>query len=186
MECRTWPPRCGSSRSTPNLAMPMLRSTACCGSGRKARTPGRSGTRSTTGCDRGHDASLGSRERRTMLLTIGFAVTAEDVRDFQLRAIHRAQRLEGLGWCGLDLHRNRARQQVQRVRCGADFAGCNAEIFCCRGQAAMAEQQLNGTDVGARFKQVNGESVTQRMRCDGFGDFANAVGLLARLLNCVS
>src|SRR6266478_280158 len=79
-----------------------------------------------THLDRGHDASLGRRERRTMLLTIGFAVAAEDVRDFQLRAIHRARRLEGLGWCGLDLHRNRARQQVQRARCGADFAGRNA------------------------------------------------------------
>ncbi len=39
MECRTWPPRCGRSRSTPNPAMPMPRSTACCGSGRRARSP---------------------------------------------------------------------------------------------------------------------------------------------------
>ena len=36
--------------STPNLAIPMRRSTPCCGSGRKARPPGLSGTRSTTGC----------------------------------------------------------------------------------------------------------------------------------------
>src|SRR6266403_2301534 len=100
-----------------------------------------------THLDRGHDASLGSRERPIMLLTIGFAVATEDVRHFQLRAIHCARWLEGLGWCGLDLHRNRARQQVQRAGCGADFAGRNAEIFCCRGQAAMSEQQLNGTVV---------------------------------------
>src|SRR3981081_4401823 len=50
-----------------------------------------------THLDRGHDASLGRRERPIMLLTIGFAVAAEDVRPFQLRAIHRARRLEMLG-----------------------------------------------------------------------------------------
>src|SRR6266550_3789845 len=43
-----------------------------------------------THLDRGHDASLGRRERPIMLLTIGVAVAAEDVRHFQLRAIHRA------------------------------------------------------------------------------------------------
>ena len=53
--------------------------------------------------DRGHDAPLRGRERSTMLLTIGFAVAAEDVRHFELRAIHRARRSEVLGWCGLGL-----------------------------------------------------------------------------------
>jgi hypothetical protein len=43
----------------------------------------------STHLDRGHGAPLGSRERRTMLLTIGFAVAAEYIRHFQLRAIHR-------------------------------------------------------------------------------------------------
>jgi hypothetical protein len=56
-----------------------------------------------THLDRGHDASLGRGERPIMLLTIGFAVAAEDVRHFQLRAIHRARRLEVLGCFGLDL-----------------------------------------------------------------------------------
>ena len=65
-----------------------------------------------------------------MLLTIGFAVAAEDVRHLQLGAIHRAQRLEVLGWFGLNLHRDRTRQQIQRTRCRADFAGRYAEIFC--------------------------------------------------------
>ena len=96
-----------------------------------------------------------------MLFAIGFAVAAEDVRYFQLRAIHRARWLEVLGWCGLDLHRNRARQQIQRARCRADFAGRDAEIFCCGRQAAMAKQQLDGANISARFKQVNRESVTQ-------------------------
>src|SRR5437016_11365504 len=35
-----------------------------------------------THLDRGHDASLGRRERPIVLLTIGFAVAAEDVRHF--------------------------------------------------------------------------------------------------------
>src|SRR5260370_7208485 len=64
-----------------------------------------------THLDRGHDASLGSRERPVMLLPIGFAVATEDVRHFQLWAIHRARRLEVLGWCGLDLHPNSTRHQ---------------------------------------------------------------------------
>src|SRR6266576_4089820 len=121
-----------------------------------------------------------------MLLTIGFAVAAEDVRHFQLRAIHRARRLEVLGWFGLDLDRDRTRQQIQRTRCRADFASRYAEIFCSSGQTAMAEQQLNGTNIGALFQQVNRKSVSKRMGCDRFRNLANTVGLLALILNRVS
>ena len=39
--------------------------------------------------DRGHDAPLRGGHRRAMLLAIGFAVAAEDIRHFQLRALHR-------------------------------------------------------------------------------------------------
>src|SRR5258708_20871141 len=101
-------------------------------------------SRGATHLDRGHDASLGSRERPIMPLTVGFAVAAEDVRYFQLRAIHRARWLEVLGWCGLDLHRNRAKQQIQRARCRADFAGRDAEIFSCGRQASLAMQPPHG------------------------------------------
>ena len=38
--------------------------------------------------DRGHDAALRRRERSAMLMTIGFAVAAEHIRHFELRAIH--------------------------------------------------------------------------------------------------
>src|SRR5882724_4243352 len=38
--------------------------------------------------DRGYDTPLCGGERRTMLLTIGFTIAAEDVRHFQLGAIH--------------------------------------------------------------------------------------------------
>jgi hypothetical protein len=43
---------------------------------------------SATHLDRGHDAPLCRGERPVMLFTIGFAVAAENVRHFQLRAIH--------------------------------------------------------------------------------------------------
>jgi hypothetical protein len=38
--------------------------------------------------DRGHDAPLRCGHRRAVLSPIGFAVTAEDIRHFQLGAIH--------------------------------------------------------------------------------------------------
>src|SRR6516164_5728259 len=93
-----------------------------------------------THLDRSHDTPLSCRERPIMLLTIGFAVAAEDVRHFQLRAIHRARRLEVFGWFRLDLRRNRTRQQVQGARCRADLAGGDAQIFCGSREAGMAEQ----------------------------------------------
>src|ERR1017187_7370780 len=78
-----------------------------------------------------------------------------------------------LGWSGLDLHGNRARQQNKWARCRAHLAGRDAKIFCCGCQAAMAKQQLDGANIGARFQQVNRKGVTQGMRCDRFRDFAN-------------
>jgi hypothetical protein len=99
--------------------------------------------------DRGHDALLCRSERRTIGLSIGSTIAAEDVRHFQLGAIHGAQQLED-GWrCGLDLQGNRVRQQIERARRRAYFAGRDAEIFCGGGQAPMSEEQLNGADVGA-------------------------------------
>ena len=52
----------------------------------------------TTHLDRGHDTPLGSGKRPIMLLAIGFAVAAEDVRHFQLWAIHEAVRSVGMVW----------------------------------------------------------------------------------------
>lgn len=47
-----------------------------------------------THLNRGHDTSLRRRKRPIMLLPIGFAVAAENVRHFPLRAVHHAQRLD--------------------------------------------------------------------------------------------
>jgi hypothetical protein len=59
--------------------------------------------------DSGQDAPLCGGQRRAMLFTIGFAVATEDVRHFQLRAIHGGRWLEMLGSSGLDLPGSRAR-----------------------------------------------------------------------------
>lgn len=93
----------------------------------------------STHLDRGHDTPLRSGERRTMLTTIGFTIAAKDVRHFQLGAIHPSQRLEMLRWGGFGLHANRTRQQIERARCRAHFAGCDLEIFCSRRQTAMTK-----------------------------------------------
>jgi hypothetical protein len=139
----------------------------------------------TTHLDGGHDASLCSRERPFMLLTIGFAVAAEDVRHFPLRALHRSGRSEGLGWCGLHLHRNRARQQIQGARGGADFVARHEQVLRGCGQTAMPEQELNLADVGALFKQVDGKRVAHGMGRDGFWNSGNQTSLPALGRNCV-
>ena len=130
----------------------------------------------STHLDRGHDAPLSGEKRRSMLLTIGFTVAAEDVRHFQFRAIQGARRLEDLRRSRLDLHRNRARQQIQWARCRAHFAGRDVQIFCGCLQAAMAEQELNLANVGAPFKQVTCKGMPHGMRCDRFRNFGNAAG----------
>jgi hypothetical protein len=43
----------------------------------------------------------------------------------------------------------------------------------------MAEQQLDGADVGTRFQQVDGKGMSQRMRRDRFANATKAMGLLA-------
>ena len=44
------------------------------------------------------------------------------------------------------------RQQVQRAGRRADLAGRDAQVLGSGGKAAVAEQQLNGPDVGARLE----------------------------------
>ena len=74
---------------------------------------------------------------------------------------------------------NRMREQIQRAGGGADLGGGNAQIAGGGSQAAMAEQELDSTDVGALLEKVNGKCVAQRMRRDGFGNLASGVGFLA-------
>jgi hypothetical protein len=47
----------------------------------------------------------------------------------------------------------------------------------------MTQEQLNGTHVGARFQQMNGEGVPKAVGRDRFGNAAALVGLLAGVLH---
>ena len=105
-----------------------------------------------THLDSGHDAPLSHRHRRAMLLSIRFSVAAEDIRHFQLGTIHAAQRSEVLRWGRRGCNRNWTREQVQRTGGGAYFAGSDAQVTGGGGQAAMAQQQLDGAHVSSGFQ----------------------------------
>ena len=47
----------------------------------------------------------------------------------------------------------------------------------------MAEQQLDGTHVGAGFKEMDGKGVTKQMRSNRFGNAAASMGLLTGLFH---
>src|SRR5437588_12053776 len=73
--------------------------------------------------DRGHDVSLRRRERRTMLVAIGFTIAAEDVRHFERGAIHVPPRREERWRGGLALERTRVGSASAQGRSGDRFAG---------------------------------------------------------------
>ena len=47
----------------------------------------------------------------------------------------------------------------------------------------MAQQQLNGADIGSGFEQVNGKGVPQTVRCSRLGNGTTAAGFLTGLLH---
>jgi hypothetical protein len=47
----------------------------------------------------------------------------------------------------------------------------------------MSKKQLNGPDVGALLQKVHGKCMSQGVRGDGLGDFADTVGFLALALH---
>jgi hypothetical protein len=53
------------------------------------------------------------------------------------------------------------REQIKRAGGGADLGGGNAQIAGGGSQAAMAEQELDSTDVGAQLEKVNGKCYAQ-------------------------
>ena len=105
-----------------------------------------------------------------MLLSIGFAVAAEDIRHFQLRAIHGLPLRSTGAVAGLGSAQTGLRQKIEWTGGRADLAGGDPQIPGGGRQAAVAEQQLNGPDIGARFQQVNGECVSKRVRCNRLAD----------------
>ena len=47
----------------------------------------------------------------------------------------------------------------------------------------MSKKQLNGANVGALLQEVDSKGMSQGVRGDGLGDFANTVGFLALALH---
>ena len=52
------------------------------------------------------------------------------------------------------------RQQVQWAGRRADLAGSDAQVLCGGGEAAMAEEELNGPQIGTGFEEMDGKCVT--------------------------
>ena len=99
--------------------------------------------------DRGHDASLGGRQRGTGCGTIGVAVAAEDIRHLQRRTIHERASTGGRG--GAIGRWRRMWKQVERARGRTDLRRGDPQIAGGGLETAMAEEQLNRAQVGAGF-----------------------------------
>jgi hypothetical protein len=54
--------------------------------------------------------------------------------------------------CGLGLNRNGTREKIKWARRRTHFAGGDPEIASGSCQAAVTEQQLNGTDIRSGFE----------------------------------
>src|ERR1700722_19228786 len=83
----------------------------------------------------------------------------------------------------LAFERNRTREQIKRAGGGAHLGGGNTQIAGGGGQAAMAEQELNGANICTLLQEMYGEGMAQRMRRDGFGNLTSGVGFLTCLLH---
>jgi hypothetical protein len=133
--------------------------------------------------DRSHDTALRHRHRSAVPQTIICAVAAENIRSFEARAIHFsavALQVPGQGW--IQLRAERFGKQIERALSRAHFGIGDAQIGGRGSEAAMTQQQLDRTYVGARFQQMDGEGVPQGMRCDRFANTATPPRLLAGLL----
>ena len=56
---------------------------------------------------------------------------------------------------------NRRWQQIERTGGGTHLARGDTQVPSRGGQTAMAEQQLNGTNVGSGFQQMHCEGVAE-------------------------
>ena len=112
--------------------------------------------------DRGHDAPLGGRQRRAGLLhdrrrrSGGRCPPLRASGDPRARALRSAQGAEA-GGSGVTGHGS----QVEGTRRRTHLDRGNPEIARGGRETAMAEQQLNGADVGAGFEEMDGKCVTQ-------------------------
>ncbi len=117
--------------------------------------------------DGAHDPQLGTAKHAGMRLAILRAVAAEHVRHLQLHAAHGPRSGSRQGQV----------EAVERTGDGADRAGGDVQVARSGGQAAMAEQQLDGAQVGAGFEQVGGAAK---------GSACEARGMLRRGRSCAA
>ena len=115
--------------------------------------------RGATKFDRGHGTALCGRERSAVLLTISLTVAAEHVRHLQGASRHADRRLEMLWRSWLWRGDKRLWQKIERARRRTDLARGDPQIASSGGEAAMPEQKLNRTDIGAEFEKMHSECV---------------------------
>src|ERR1035441_3979772 len=72
-----------------------------------------------------------------------------------------------------------ARQQVEWTGCRADLAGSDPQVSCGSRQTPVPEKQLDTSNICARFKQMDRESMSQRMRCNHLTDARDLACLMA-------
>ena len=100
--------------------------------------------------DRAHDAALTTAERVAVFLTVGRAGLAEDVRQLEPDGT-QGPNSEMHGWSRCR-RRVKLRQQIEGARRGAHGTGGDLQVTRRRGQATMAQQELNGAQIRARFE----------------------------------
>ena len=108
------------------------------------------------GFDGSHDTPLVAAEMTGVSVAVSGTVVAEDVRHLECGA--HAGRLIRRGQLEMQL--------VEGADGVGDDRGGDLQIHSGRCQLGVAEQQLNGADVGAGFEQMGGKAVAQGMQAD--------------------
>jgi hypothetical protein len=75
-------------------------------------------------------------------------------------------------------------QRIQRTRSGMEMALGKMQVDSGLSQIAMAEQDLNGAEIRARFEEMRGEAVAQSVGVQIFLDTRSLCSFLARMPNC--
>ena len=103
-----------------------------------------------------HHAAVRRREGGPDLGPEGIAVAAEHLRHGKRGARHDRSSVDDLGafWDG-------PWEQIQRTRGRADRGGRDPQVLRRGRQTPMPEQELDGAQVGAGLKQMDGERMAQ-------------------------
>src|ERR1700726_5146036 len=79
---------------------------------------------------------------------------------------------------------NLSEARIQEMVCtGALLGRGKMQVHGGLFQIAMAQQNLNGADIRARFEEMRGEAVAQSVRVQIFLDARSLSGFLARIPN---